>query len=373
MKLVRKVSSTRPRAATVAAMLAISLAAVPGVAAAGNDHQAAGPGIARVDLISDVAGRAPVTDPNVVNAWGLALSATSPLWIANNGTDTSTLAAGGVGGAPPTLPALVVATAGAPTGQAFNGGTQFVVTGPSGSGPARFLFDTEGGDLLAWNPAAAPTTAISVSHVDGAVYKGLAIGSNEFGSFLLAADFHNARIDVFDSLFRRSNLPAPAFTDPRLPRGYAPFNVDFLNGHAYVTYAKQDTTDPTGITELHGQGLGFVDVFDRFGRLERRIAGRGTLNAPWGLEIAPASFGAIAGDLLVGNFGDGRISVFDPANGRFRGLLRDAQGKAIAIDGLWDLLHGTANTGGTDAVWFSAGPNGEEHGLIGLLRPAPAG
>jgi uncharacterized protein (TIGR03118 family) len=373
MRFVRHLPSARVRAVTVAAVLALPLSAAPGVAAADADHNLTRAAFTEVDLVSDVAGRAAVTDPHVVNAWGLALSATSPLWIANNGSDTSTLAAGGVGGAPPTIPALVVATAGAPTGQAFNGGTQFVVTGPSGSGPARFLFDTEGGDLLAWNPAASPTTAISVSHVDGAVYKGLAIGSNEFGSFLLAADFHNARIDVFDSLFRRSNLPAPAFTDPRLPRGYAPFNVDFLNGHAYVTYAKQDTTDPTGVTELHGQGLGFVDVFDRFGRLERRIASRGTLNAPWGLEIAPASFGAIAGDLLVGNFGDGRISVFDPANGRFRGLLRNTQGRPMAIDGLWDLLHGTAGTGGTDAVWFSAGPNDEEHGLVGLLRPAPAG
>jgi uncharacterized protein (TIGR03118 family) len=369
MKLVRQLSSTRARATTVAALLAIPLAAAPGVAAAGNDHRT-GPAFAEVDLVSDIAGRAAVTDPHVVNAWGLALSATSPLWVVNNGTDAASLAAGGLAGAPPTIPGLVVAVAGAPTGEAFNGGTQFVVTGPNGSGPARFLFDTEGGDLLAWSPAASPTTAISVSHIDGAVYKGLAMASNEFGSFLLATDFHNARIDVFDSLFRRTNLPAPLFTDPRLPRGYAPFNVDFLDGHAYVTYAKQDTTDPTGVEEVDGPGLGFVDVFNRFGQLERRIASRGTLNAPWGLEIAPASFGVFAGDLLVGNFGDGRVSVFDRTNGRFRGQLRDAQGKAIAIDGLWDLIHGTATTGGTDVVWFSAGPDGEEHGLIGMIRPA---
>ncbi|MEN3360428.1 MAG: hypothetical protein V7637_4410 [Mycobacteriales bacterium] len=370
MNLVRRVSSTRARATIVAAALAVPLVATPGVAAAGNHHPAA-PAFAAVNLVADVAGAAPVVDPHLVNAWGLAASPTSPLWVANNGTDTSTLYAGGAGGAAPTINPLVVATAGAPTGQAFNGGTQFVVTGPTGtSGPARFLFDTEGGDLLAWNPAAAATTAISVSHVDGAVYKGLAIGSNEFGSFLLATDFAHSRIDVFNSLFQRSNLPAPAFTDPRIPRDYAPFNVDFLNGEAYVTFAKHDPTDATGGTELHGRGLGFVDVFNRFGQLERRVASRGALNAPWGLEIAPASFGAFAGDLLVGNFGDGRINVVSPTTGRFLGQLRDAQGKVIVIDGLWDLLHGTANTGGADAVWFSAGPGGEEHGLIGLLRPA---
>lgn len=369
MEVVRKMSSTRARATAVAAMLAIPLAAAPGVAAAGNDHHS-GPAFTAVNLVSDVPGRAAVTDPHVVNAWGLTLGPTTPLWIVNNGTDTASLAAGGLAGAPPTLPALVVDTAGAPTGEVFNGTTQFVVTGPNGSGPARFLFVTESGDLLGWNPAAAPTTAISVSHVDGAVYKGLTMASNEFGSFLLAADFHNARIDVFDSLFRRTNLPAPLFTDPRLPRGYAPFNVEFLDGHVYVTYAKQDAE---GTDEVAGRGFGFVDVFSRFGQLERRLASRGTLNAPWGMEIAPASFGALAGDLLVGNFGDGRINVVDPQTGRFRGQLRDAQGQAITIDGLWDLQHGTATTGGVDVVWFSAGPDDEAHGMVGMLRAATAG
>ncbi|HVQ92682.1 MAG TPA: TIGR03118 family protein [Mycobacteriales bacterium] len=366
MNLVHSLSSTRARATIVAAVLAVPLAATPGVAAAG-DHQLASPTFAAVNLVADVAGAAPVVDPHLVNAWGLAHSPTSPLWVANNGTSSATLYAGGAGGAPPTINPLVVTTAGGPTGQAFNGGTQFVVTGPSGSGPARFLFSTLSGDLLAWNPAAAPTTAISVSHVDGAVYTGLAIGSNEFGSFLLASDFRNGRIDVFNSLFQRSNLPAPAFTDPRLPRGYAPFNVDFLDGHAYVAYAKVDTA--TGRNQP-GRGLGFVDVFNRFGQLERRLASHGTLNSPWGFEIAPDSFGAFAGDLLVGNFGDGRVNVFDRTNGRFKGQLRDAGGHVIVIPGLWDLLRGTANTGGTDAVWFSAGPGEETHGLVGLLRPA---
>jgi uncharacterized protein (TIGR03118 family) len=371
MNLVRRVSSPRGRATLVAAMLALPLAGAPGVASAGSDHHSSpAPAFDAVPLVADVAGAAPVVDPHLVNSWGLALSPTSPLWVANQGTSTSTLYAGGAGGAAPTINPLVVTTAGGPTGQAFNGGSQFVVTGPNGSGPARFIFDTLSGDLLAWNPTAAPTTAISVSHVDGAVYTGLAIGSNEFGSFLLAADFKNARIDVFNSLFQRSNLPAPAFTDRALPRGYAPFNVDFLNGEAYVAYAK---VDPATGRSVPGRGLGFVDVFDRFGQLERRLARGGTLNSPWGFEIAPASFGAFAGDLLVGNFGDGRINVFNPTTGRFLGQLRDASGKVIVIDKLWDLLHGTANSGGADAVWFSSGPGGETHGLIGILRPAATG
>jgi uncharacterized protein (TIGR03118 family) len=371
MKLVRKLSSTRARATAVAALLAIPLAAAPGVAAAGNDHRT-GPAFAEVDLVSDIAGRAAVTDPHVVNAWGLALSATSPLWVVNNGTDAASLAAGGLAGAPPTIPALVVAVAGAPTGEAFNGGTQFVVTGPSGSGPARFLFDTEGGDLLAWNPAASPTTAISVSHVDGAVYKGLAMASNEFGSFLLATDFHNARIDVFDSLFRRTNLPAPLFTDPRLPRGYAPFNVDFLDGHAYVAYAKVDAA--TGRNQP-GRGLGFVDVFNRFGQLERRLASHGTLNSPWGFEIAPASFGAFAGDLLVGNFGDGRIHAFRKGEDGWEehGVMKGTDHQPIEIDGLWGIGFGNNNgtnngaAGPTTTLFFAAGPDDETHGLFGSI------
>jgi len=322
---------------------------------------------AETDLVSNIPGRAALTDPAVVNAWGLALSPTSPLWVANNGTNTATLYAGGANGGPVTkVPLTVAIPGGAPTGQAFNDTTAFVVTGPGGSGPARFLFVSEGGDLTGWNPTAAPTTAILAAHVDGAVYKGLTLLHTDFGPFLLAADFHNARIDVFDGQFRRVTLPAPFFTDPKLPSGYAPFNVAVLGGAVYVTYAKQDAE---GEDEVSGPGLGFVDQFTTFGLLARRVASHGVLNAPWGLAIAPASFGRFAGDLLVGNFGDGRISVFDRSGG-FDGQLRDSAGRPIAIDGLWALLPGTANTGGTDAVWFSAGPNDEADGLVGLIRPA---
>jgi len=360
------------RSAVVAAALGLLLVASSGATAA----QAATrnrPAFTEVDLVSNIPGRAAVTDANVQNAWGLALSPTSPLWVANNGTNTSTLYAGGVAGAKPTVVPLVVSIpGGAPTGQVFNGTSGFVVTGPGGSGPARFLFVSEDGDLVGWNPTADPTvagksTASLAKHVDGAIYKGLTLVTTAFGSFLLAADFHNGRIDIFDSSFNLIRTAAPFFTDPALPAGYAPFNVASLNGRVYVTYAKQDAAAED---EVAGPGKGFVDVYNGFGLLERRLVRRGPLNAPWGLEIAPPSFGKFAGDLLVGNFGDGRISAVNRVSGHVDGQLRDRRGRTIKIDGLWALLRGTATTGGTDAVWFSAGPNEEADGLIGQIHLA---
>src|SRR4051794_32933707 len=197
------------RSAVVAAALGLLLVASSGGATAAQAATRNRPAFAEVDLVSNIPGRAAITDANVQNAWELALSPTSPLWVANNGTNTSTLYAGGVGGAKPTVAPLVVSIpGGAPTGQVFNGTSGFVVTGPGGSGPARFLFVSEDGDVVGWNPTADPTvagrsTATLAKHVNGAIYKGLALADTAFGSFLLAADFHNGRIDVFDSSFHR--------------------------------------------------------------------------------------------------------------------------------------------------------------------------
>ena len=359
--------------AVVAGVVAVPVLAAAGAATAAEEPANARPAFTEVDLVSNIPGRAAVTDANVQNAWGLALSATSPLWVANNGSNTSTLYAGGVGGATPTVvPLVVTIPGGAPTGQAFNGTNGFVVTGPGGSGPARFLFVSEEGDVVGWNPTADPvvagqSTASVARHVDGAIYKGLTLATTAFGSFLLAADFHNARIDVFDTSFNPIQPAAPFLTDPALPAGYAPFNVAALDGKIYVAYAQQDADAED---EVAGPGTGFVDVFNGFGLLERRLVSRGPLNAPWGLEIAPPSFGKFAGDLLVGNFGDGRITAVDRRTGHVDGQLRDARGKPLEIDGLWALLTGTATTGGTDTVWFSAGPNEEADGLVGQIRPA---
>jgi uncharacterized protein (TIGR03118 family) len=343
------------------ALLTLSLAApASGSAATTRFNQ--------VDLVSDQEGKAPLVDPDLINPWGLSMSPTSPLWVTNNGTNTSTLYAGGVNGAAPTKPALVVTIPGsAANGQVFNDTTGFVVRTPEGNGgPARFIFAGEGGDITGWSPATStPTAAILAAHVDGAVYRGLAILHAGTHAFLLAPDFHNKRIDVFAEDFSRVPALSRAFSDPRLPRDYSPFNVAVAGSDVYVAYAKQSSN---GVDEQAGRGLGFVDRFPGDGGPVQRVAGHGTLNAPWGLAIAPASFGDFAGALLVGNFGDGRIGAY--RGDHFLGLLRDSLGKPIVIDGLWALLPGTAATGGTGALWFSAGPEDEAHGLIGELLPA---
>jgi uncharacterized protein (TIGR03118 family) len=325
------------------------------------------PHVTIVNQVSDQASvGAPVTDPDLVNPWGLALSPTSPLWVANNGTNTATIYSGGINGAPVTKAGLTVRIPnGAPTGEVFNDTDRFLVTGPGGSGPARFIFASEGGDITAWNPTAAPTDAIVMAHVGKSSYKGLTLLHTRSGPFLLAANFAQARVDVFDSHFHRVRLPWFFFRDRRIPTGYAPFNVFAVGSRVYVSYAQ---VGPTG-DEIDGPGLGFVDVYTNFGLTVHRVATRGALNAPWGMAIAPSTFGSFAGALLVGNFGDGHVSAY--RGGMFLGQLRDAGNVPIAIDGLWDLLPGTATTGGVGTLWFSSGPGGEAHGLVGQLIPTP--
>jgi uncharacterized protein (TIGR03118 family) len=316
----------------------------------------------QVNQVSNLAGVANLQDANLVNAWGLALSPTSPLWVANNGTNTSTIYTGGVNGAPVGKAGLTVTIpGGAPTGQVWNGTTSFMVSGA----PATFMFDSEGGEITAWNRNTG-TAAVVVAHVDGAEFKGLSIWQTPFGPVLLAADFLNDRIIAFDGAFNQLTLPDFMFNDRRLPKGYSPFNVKAFGDTVYVAYAKHEAGSGE---ETAGQGLGIVDAYTRLATSVKRIASHGTLNAPWGLAIAPASFGRFAGDLLVGNFGDGRIGAYHGDD--FQGLLRGTDNKPIVIDGLWDLLPGTANTGGTNTLWFSAGPNEEQDGLIGQLIPAP--
>ena len=330
------------------------------------------PRVTQINQVSDDPMQHPnVLDPNAVNSWGLALSATSPIWVANNGTKTATLYPGGVNGAPVAKSPFVVAIpGGAPTGQIFNGTGQFVITGTTdagatASGSAVFIFDSEEGDVTGWSPAVNRTHAFVGAHVEGAVYKGLALWTTPFGPLLLAPNFGQGRVDVFDRTFTHLTLPNQFFNDPRLPKGYAPFNVMVDGDTVYVSYAKQV---PGSEDEAHGPGLGIVDAYTDLGLTVHRIATHGTLNAPWGMTIAPASFGKFAGALLVGNFGDGQISAF--RDGHFLGQLRAADGKKLAIDGLWDLKPGTASSGGVGTLWFSAGPDDESHGLVGQLIPA---
>jgi uncharacterized protein (TIGR03118 family) len=345
-----------------AAGLATALALPAGTAqAAPKDSR-----FAQVNVVADRAGVAPITDPLLVNPWGLTFGPTTPLWVANNGTGTSTLYSGNGTTTPfAKVPLEVTVSGGLPTGTVFNSSTGFVVGTPPAGGPARFIFDGITGDVTGWNPAAAPTTALVKSHQPGNVYTGLALLPDTTGAFLLAADFSKGRIDVFDSSWNPVDV-GDAFTDPTLPAGYAPFNVAVLGGAVYVAYAK---VDPATGKDQAGHNLGFVDRYTDVGRTVERVASRGNLNAPWGLAIAPASFGKYAGSLLVGNFGDGKIGAYTD-DGDFLGFLRDADNDVIVIDGLWALLPGTVTTGGTNAVWFSSGPDDETHGLVGLLRPS---
>jgi uncharacterized protein (TIGR03118 family) len=358
--------STQPARALRRGLMAVvaSAAMVLGLAAAPADAAPPDSRFVQVNAVSDQPGVAPILDPLLVNPWGVALSATSPIWVANNVSGTSTLYRGGGGGTPFTKAALEVTVVnGAPTGLVFNGTTGFQVSTPLGPRPATFIFDSQSGDITGWNSANG-TTAVVAAHSDDAIYTGLALLQTPAGSFLLAADFHHARIDVFDSNWNPVDVGS-AFTDPSLPAGYAPFNVQVLGGAVYVSYALQGEG---GEEEVAGHNLGFVNKYTEFGQTVKRIASRGNLNAPWGLAIAPATFGKYAGALLVGNFGDGKIGAYTD-DGDYLGFLRDTNNDVIAIDGLWALQPGTAASGGTDAVWFSAGPDEETHGLLGLLRP----
>lgn len=354
-------------------LLVVAPIAVRNASAADSDH-----GYVQTNLVSDLSGVAATTDPHLVNAWGITFGPTTPFWISDNGTGFSTLYNGAGTRFPPASPLVVTIppdagspadTTAAPTGTVFNGTTDFVVAAKGHSAASRFIFATEDGTISGWNPAVDGMHAIlgADRSADGAVYKGLALAQTAAGNFLYATNFRAGTVDVFDAQFHLVSL-AGAFVDPNIPAGYAPFNVRNIGGWLYVTYAKQNDVKHDDVA---GQGHGFLDVFDTSGQLVRRIAQHGVLNSPWGLALAPASFGRFGGDLLVGNFGDGHINAFDPASGNFRGELRDDHGHALVIDGLWALTFGNGASGGrTDTLYFTAGPDGEQHGLFGAVSPA---
>jgi uncharacterized protein (TIGR03118 family) len=359
----------------VGAALALSVvAANTALADSGHGGDGGGGGGAtapvRVNVVNQIADttgfNAAITDPDLVNPWGLALGPSGgALWVANNNSNTSTLYNGGLNGAAVTKSTLTVAIPGGkPTGQAFSGGTDFVVTGPNGSGPARFIFSSDQGDITAWNPTADRNNAILMAHVNGAVYRGLSFFTNAGSNFLLANDFKNNRIDIFDSSFHKVTPAAGQFVDRNLPSGYAPFNVQAIGSSVYVAYARPEN----GGSEPSGGNRGVVDVFTNNGMTVQRIARDGNLNGPWGLAIAPAGWGALAGDLLVGNFKDGFINVFQGT--KFIGQLADRNNNAIRIEKLWALTPGNDANGGTNAIWFSAGPQDGQHGIVGELIPA---
>ncbi|MDX6323876.1 MAG: hypothetical protein QOK15_230 [Nocardioidaceae bacterium] len=351
-------------AAAAAAGAAVALAAPLPVHAA---DRAAGNRFRVVRLVADQPGHARTTDPDLVNAWGLAASPTSPIWVSNNGTSTSTLYQGATTASDPVTKVPLTVTipgGGAPTGVVFNPTPRFQLHQGGKSGPAAFVFAGEDGDLFGWNPTGDPAMAVQVGHRDNTVYKGLARVRMGGRPMLLAANFHQDRVDVFNARFHRVVLPH-AFPSRRVPDGYAPFNVAKLGHRVYVTYAKQDASRTDDVA---GKGHGFLNVFSPRGRFLGSLVRRGVLNSPWGLAIAPSGFGPFSGRLLVGNFGNGRIHVVNRRTGHVVATLRDRTGAPVRIDGLWGLLPGNGTAGGRSDVWFSAGPADESHGLLGILR-----
>jgi uncharacterized protein (TIGR03118 family) len=335
-------------------------------------------------LVADTAGgTAGNTDTNLVNPWGVSIPAGSaPAWVANNHTETSTLYDGNGKPQPHAAPLVVsFAPNGAvtfdPTGIVHNTSTtDFTVTSAGISGVAKFLFDGEGGMLAGWNPTVDATHAITMyTDVGGAVYKGLAVAQNAGQSFLYATDFHNGKVDVFNSTFAKQTTSATAFTftDPGVPAGYAPFGIQAIaNGAAgatqiYVTYAKQQA--PDNHDNANGAGLGYVDIYDTNGKLIKQlVAAGGALNAPWGVALAPSDFGTLSGALLVGNFGDGNINAYDAAAGTSIGTVKDSSGKAIATPGLWGIAFGNdANNQPHNTLFFAAGTNNEANGSYGRI------
>ncbi len=348
-------------ALSVLAALAVAAVAEGATAGAVTSSQV----YVQANLVSDIPGVARITDPNLVNPWGVAAGPTTPVWIADNGTNVSTLYSGGVAGSiPVTLPLVVSIPDGAPTGLVFNATNDFVIHQGDVTAPAKFIFDSENGEIAAWTGTTPPTTTAQVEFSNpDAVYKGLAIASTGDGTFLYAADFHRGRIEVFNRHFARVRTSG-RFTDPNIPAGFAPFGIQLLNGNLYVTYAMQDADRHDDVA---GPGNGFVDVYDTRGNLLKRLISGGDLNSPWGLALAPAGFGAFSGDLLVGNFGDGAIHAYDPSSGAEQGQLTNADGNPIVISGLWSLWFGNGVTGTPSTLLFTAGLAGESHGLFGAI------
>jgi uncharacterized protein (TIGR03118 family) len=354
--------------ALLAALSLLVIAAAPATAANINSQNA----FVVTNLQSDVPGLAAHTDPDLVNGWGIAARPTSPWWVADNGTHRSTLYNGNTGLKVTTVVVDVAGNGGPgdPTGIVANPSTQFVITGSSGvTGPASFIFDGEDGTVSAWN--GGTTSVVKATSPDGAIYKGLAVGSVGANSFLYATDFHHARVDVYDGTFTLVH-PAGAFVDPGIPAGYAPFGIQNIAGRIFVTYAKQDADAED---EIAGPGFGFVSVFGSDGSFQGRVASGGDLNAPWGLAMAPASWERFGGHLLIGNFGDGRINGYraSGASWEARGHLKAPNHHPIVIDGLWGIGFGnnTGSNGGaagpTSTLFFAAGPDDETHGLFGSI------
>ncbi len=325
-------------------------------------------GYTETKLVSDLALVGVTQDANLKSPWGLAYGPTSPFWVANESAGYVTLY-DGTGTALGLLVTVPPPSGGSapshPTGIAFNGTSDF--------GSKTFLFATEEGTISGWAGSDGTTAVLEVDNSSsGAVYKGLAVGSTGGSRYLYATNFNSGAIDVFDATFAPTTLPG-SFTDPTLPSGFAPFGIENIGGVLYVTYAKQDGS---AFDDVPGAGNGYVDEFDTDGSFMLRLISGGTLDSPWGVALAPATFGDFASDLLVGNAGDGTINAFDPSTGSYLGTVSDGAGNPIVLPRVFGLRFGNGGSGGsTDALYFNArepvqGVVGD-HGLFGKLTASP--
>jgi uncharacterized protein (TIGR03118 family) len=341
------------------ALIALSLGWMLGIIGAAAQAEAS-------DIFLATSLATDATDAQLINPWGISASGMSPFWISDNGAGVSTLysvdpttnVATKLSFPSPT--GVTIPGDGSVTGQVFNGGTGF--------NSDRFLFVSEDGTISGWRGSLGTNAEVLQTGVPDNIYKGVTLDTIGSHSYLLSANFRTGNIDV-----RKGDGGAPdltgKFVDPNLPASYAPFNISKLGDTIYVTYALQNGKD-----DLPGAGHGFVSAFDQNGNLLGRIGAMGALNSPWGLAIAPSGFGSLAGDLLVGNFGDGRINVFrsDPSSPAFLGQLTDVTGQPLSIDGLWGLIPGNGTSAGNiHDIYFTAGPNDESGGVLGVLQSIP--
>jgi uncharacterized protein (TIGR03118 family) len=318
-------------------------------------------------LVSDGAVPAAHTDVNLKNPWGVAFNPKGFAWVADNGSNVATLYDGN--GVPQSLVFTIPNGkngSASPTGIVFNGTQGFAVTENGKSGLAAFIFAGEGGTITAWAPAVGPTNAFVMydDGTGGAVYKGLALAVLNGNNFLYATDFHNNKIDVFNASFTKVAMPG-AFVDPALPAGFAPFGIQAIGSNLFVTYAMQDAAKHDDVA---GAGLGMVDVYDTAGNLKQHFAAGGSLNAPWGIAQAPASFGSMSGAILIGNFGDGTINTFNASSGQSMGPLKGSSGSAIVEPGVWGIAFGNdLSNQPSNTLFFAAGPNDEANGVYGRI------
>ena len=395
MKLYRVITSRASVSAQLSMACALTVAACGGGNSGGGGVSAA-MGFTDTALVSNsstVVATAHTMDANLQNPWGVAFAPGGPFWISDAHSNVTTLYTGigtnetqGITGSSSVgiaIPASAAGVPASPTGQVYNGNGGFLISTSKGQESALFILDGEGGTISAWanDSGATAVTAYDDGVTNGAnhaVYKGLAIGTVGGATFLYATDFHNNKVDVFASDF---SLPADMqgkFVDPNIPAGFAPFGIAALNGNLYVTYAKQDSAMHD---EATGAGLGYVDIFDFNGNLMSEFASAGTLNAPWGMAIAPAGFGSLQGDVLIGNFGDGTINIFSP-NGtklaNFEGPLMSGNGQPFAFPGLWSLVFGNGDTDKPlTTLFYTAGFADQTDGVFGGITvtssPTPVG